>query len=145
MKIPSLAVILRLSSYAGRRKMRTSRAKFTSCKFYKVTVRPNARFELFLVRLRENVFGVGTTSRRSFSPLISVCSPFIPILILSSGEKIDLPIMGNRYERERATTQGVVCTSAATSQTRVRINRSTQPPTRRLTWKEKERERLERV
>lgn len=60
-------------------------------------------------------------------------SPFIPILILSSGEKIDLSIMGNWYERERATTQGVVCTSAATSQTRVRINRGTQPPTRRLT------------
>lgn len=68
------------------------------------------------------------TSRRSF------LSPFIlrPVLLhsdphsfLGRTEKMDLPIMGNRYERERRTTQGVACTSAATSQTRARINRDT--------------------
>lgn len=40
---------------------------------------------------------------------------------------MDLPIMGNRYEHRerRACNTRVVCTSAATSQIRARVNRNT--------------------
>lgn len=110
MEIPSLAVIPRLSSYAERREIRTPRAKFTSCKFH--TVAETAQRASRIISrsfARRRLRCSATTSRRvaPFSPsylrpsvlLYSDPHSFLP---QAPGEKIDLPIMGNRYERTSA-------------------------------------------
>lgn len=105
------------------------RNSFSTRRLHSTT--PTLVTNYFFVRLRKDIRDAAIRRHAvpSYLSLSFALSFFIPIPILSSGrrrgEKMDLPIMGNRYEREHRTTQGVVCTSAATSQTRARINRDT--------------------
>lgn len=141
MKIPSLAdpgayLHTRQDDRRGRRERNSLLVKFHEGE--RPCTSQRARVSNYFSFVCEETF-CGAVARCSF-PLIF--HHFPSILILSSvGEKIDLPIMGNRYERERRTTQGVVCTSAATSQTSARINRNAHSRLHGEPHKERERER----